>query len=804
MITLRRLTAVALVPLLATLLLHFYMRGERFKNVSDLRKQIYVGIIFGLIAIFATEFGVLHDYVNINVRDSAPLCAGLFFGPIAGIIAGLIGGIERWICVIWNDAYYTRLACSIATVLTGFIAAYLRDRIFENKTPQWTLALFTGIFCETVHMILIFVTNLSGVKYAFDYVRACSVPMILVNSVVVGLAAFFIQRIERDTKQINVIPTISTQYQNSLIVVVFIGFIFTSFFVYFLQRQISINDTFDLMALNTYDAYADLLDQVNDRMYQVTTEIAEDYYFDLKGTDLKWLSWYYGVKNIMIVDKDGIITESSDESFLGKNLKENQYAKEFLANTNAEGRMVSYIEDNQRNLDMSLQFAAIKYNGNYVITSYDEEMVREAFAERVDSITENRRVGEWGFLVVVDSNGNIVSETGNLKGQNVNDLGLIVKDDEFDYRKRHTYLLEGTKYYYMLGVDGYYDILAFIPTSEADFSKLVSTYLNIFMLTVAFGLLFVGIYYVTKHIIVNNINKVNGSMKKITDGNLDTVVDVKTNQEFISLSDGINMTVDSLKKFIKEANERIDNELKYAKAIQSSALPSDFPAFPGHDEFDLFALMDPAREVGGDFYDFYMLNDYTIVFLVADVSGKGIPASLFMMRSKTMIRNYAESGVSTGEIFTKANKELCEGNSAGMFVTAWIGILDLKTGDLRFANAGHNPPLLRRKDGKFEYLKMPAGLVLAGMDSIKYKEQNLKLEPGDEIFLYTDGVVEATNLDTQLYGEDRLLECLNSNIGESAMEVCTCVKKDVDDFYKGAEQFDDITELSFQFKKYAK
>ena len=173
-----------------------------------------------------------------------------------------------------------------------------------------------------------------------------------------------------------------------------------------------------------------------------------------------------------------------------------------------------------------------------------------------------------------------------------------------------------------------------------------------------------------------------------------------------------------------------------------------------------------------------------------------------MMRSKSTIRSFADEGMNPAEILTEANNRLCDGNDAGMFVTAWMGFLNMKTGELTFANAGHNLPLLRKKDGRFEYMKMPAGFVLAGMKGIKYKLQSITLEPGDELFLYTDGVVEATNPHNELYGDQRLYDCLNANIGKSAENICKIVKDDVDEFYKGAEQFDDITEMSFKFTSY--
>ena len=206
-----------------------------------------------------------------------------------------------------------------------------------------------------------------------------------------------------------------------------------------------------------------------------------------------------------------------------------------------------------------------------------------------------------------------------------------------------------------------------------------------------------------------------------------------------------------------------------------------------------------AKEVGGDFYDFYFVGEDRIAFLVADVSGKGIPAAMFMMTSKTIIKGYAESGIPVNDVFTVANEKLCESNEAGMFVTAWRGVLELKTGLVEFANAGHNPPLVRHRNGKFEYLRVRPGLVLAGMEDIKYKKNELKLSAGDEIFLYTDGVTEATNEDDALYGEERLLSFLNTLGDISSQEICNAVKEDVSRFVGETPQSDDITMLCLKY-----
>lgn len=343
-------------------------------------------------------------------------------------------------------------------------------------------------------------------------------------------------------------------------------------------------------------------------------------------------------------------------------------------------------------------------------------------------------------------------------------------------------------------------ILAVYPYSEAMASRDVSLKVMTAMQILIFGALFILIFYLVRKLVVRNIHKINESLSAITDGNLDTVVDVRSHLEFDSLSNDINATVDTLKRYIKEAEERIDAELAFAKAIQHSALPTVHPLYDNRKEFDIFASMHTAKEVGGDFYDFYFIDEDHLAFLIADVSGKGIPAAMFMMRSKTIIKSYAESGMSVEEVFTLANEKLCEGNDAGMFVTAWMGILNIRNGKVLFANAGHNHPLVKHSDGTFEYLKSRAGFVLAGMEGVRYRKNELVLEPGDAIYLYTDGVTEATDLNEELYGEDRLHSILEKYKDETMEVICSEIKKDVDLFAGEAPQFDDITMLALKYK----
>ena len=255
-------------------------------------------------------------------------------------------------------------------------------------------------------------------------------------------------------------------------------------------------------------------------------------------------------------------------------------------------------------------------------------------------------------------------------------------------------------------------------------------------------------------------------------------------------------------KELSEEGARIESELNIAKSIQKNMLPSKFPIFPEYKEFDIYASMKPAKEVGGDFYDMFLTDENHLAMVIADVSGKGVPAALIMMTARTLIKNTALNGYSADEVYNKVNQMLCEGNNSNHFVTSWFGILDIRNGKLEFVNAGHNPPLLYSKEkNTFEYLKTKPNLILAAMDDTKYMKHEINLEIGDKLFLYTDGVTEAQNENDELYGEKRLQDYLNNHIEQDVENTIKGVKDDIDNFAQKAKQFDDITMLEFLFKE---
>ena len=249
---------------------------------------------------------------------------------------------------------------------------------------------------------------------------------------------------------------------------------------------------------------------------------------------------------------------------------------------------------------------------------------------------------------------------------------------------------------------------------------------------------------------------------------------------------------------ITAEKERIGAELSIATEIQASMLPRIFPPFPERRDLNIYATMNPAREVGGDFYDFFLVDEPPLAIAVADVSGKGVPAAVFMVIAKTLIKDRACSMAKPGDIFTWVNQQLCESNQAGLFVTAWLGVIDLKTGLVEYVNAGHNPPLVALGGENFTYLKQKSGFILAGLEGFTYETSTFRMDHGDRIFLYTDGVTEAMNRQDELFGEKRLLAWMSQNRGAAPEEALHGLREEIAVFADGAEQYDDITMLMFE------
>ena len=331
------------------------------------------------------------------------------------------------------------------------------------------------------------------------------------------------------------------------------------------------------------------------------------------------------------------------------------------------------------------------------------------------------------------------------------------------------------------------DITEVISENTSDTAQSIqnSILLAITIFVAGFIIIVIGVYFISKVFadrVVQPLQILQKDVQMISEGNLEHRAKIIQDDEIGELANAFNNMSASLQEYIKNLSsvmaekERIGAELNVATQIQADMLPSIFPAFPEREEFDIYATMQPAKEVGGDFYDFFLIDDDHLAVVIADVSGKGVPAALFMVIAKTLLKNRAQMGDSPAKVLEVVNNQLCENNKAEMFVTVWFGVMQISTGKIVAANAGHEKPIIRKADGEFEIFKDKHGFVMGGMEGMKYKEYELEIEKGGCLFVYTDGVPEATSSDSELFGMERLVQVLNEE--------------------KDAPQFDDITMLA--------
>ncbi len=671
-----KMSAISALYIVLTVFLWKYLRNKKISFTG----KILIGLIYGICSVLSTHFGVDFGDMLLNLRDVAPLAAGLFFHPLSGVIAGLIGGIERYIVgTYFGIGSYTRIACSVSTCLAGFVALLMNIKVFKGKKPSPMYAFFMGAVMEVFHMYAVFISHRADMRMAFVVVRACSIPMIIFSGIALSVMSIILEVIAGEWKN----PfkrakgediSVSQTFQRWLFVVtvsvIFINFIFS----FILQTQSAYQN-----------GYSSII--------QTSSDIKNRFKAGLKYC-VPGASEYFE-----IIKSDGTIIAGKN---IGSELSE------------------TVMDDITGSIDKPI---------------FKADYMGEDALNKVDMLSSE----------------------------------LI--------------------------------LLTYMPHDELFWNRNAQAYETAFADILLFTVIYVLIAFLVRQIVVKNIDLINESLDKITNGNLNEVVTVRNSSEFASLSDDINQTVDALKGYIEAAEKRIEQELFFARTIQESSLPRNFE-FPGrNDEFEIYASMKAAKEVGGDFYDFFFVDRNKIALVIADVSGKGIPAALFMMRSKTAIRSFAETGGSPSEILERANNTLCEGNDAEMFVTAWIGIVDLETGLMKCANAGHEYPLIKRVNGEFEIIKDKHSLALAAVEEIKPKEYDIELHPGDKVFVYTDGIPEAINEEVVQYGSKRLIDVINKVKDKSFTEILPFMSDSVAAFRGSADQFDDITMLGFELKK---
>lgn len=369
--TFLQLSLTAFLPVILSAGVYFLSRSEKIRKIPYIVRQVVIGILFGGLAVLGTEFGIKLDGAVINARDASPICAGLLFGAPAGIIAGFIGGVERWFAVLWGAGEYTRLACSISTLLAGVFAAALRKFMFDDKKPKWYYGLATGVITEVIHMLMIFLTNMNDVSTAFSFVRACSLPMVAVNGIAVMLASIFLSILSSGEKKTvrHELKNISQTFQRRLLACVTAAFLMTTVFTWAVQTELSVNEANNLIKLNIEDVREDVIEASNENLLSITRQIAAD----IGGAEkvnsswLKTLGEKYDIAEINLVDSSGIITASTYDSFLNYDMRGGSQSAEFLVLL--DGKTKEYVQSympTSSNPDISRKYAGIALeNGDF-------------------------------------------------------------------------------------------------------------------------------------------------------------------------------------------------------------------------------------------------------------------------------------------------------------------------------------------------------------------------------------------------------------------------------------------------------
>jgi len=760
-------------------------------------KYTILGILFGGLSILFSIFGAKTTQgYSFTFANTAVIIGGSLFGGPIGLIAGVISGVEN---LIFNQSAATKYAVSIGLFTSGLLSLLLYKLTNENNKFRWYFILIGSAVLEVVTLLCVFLTNISNLSLAYEIVNSIIYFSIFINLLEVLLCIIPILILNKKVYKFERPFSIQSKVQFALSSTIVLGLFVAILASSLVLGNLSKETTKSTISMSTSDIKTNVDDDMqteilanNKKAYQalkmtVITVLTPE---QAKET-LAYTASKTGFSNLSLVNDDGSISYSSDTIFdTLTNVSELKIGTFSRGENITEITKFIYVEPKDANFKYVWQTYSSK-ESTYLLSEIDiigyKKYIQSSFEKGIAS----RHLGENGFVFVLDEDKQIISSPVSLKQEEIDKCSFILEDLSI-------IVLENTEYY-SFATDFYgYTIVGLMDKVSTDVGTNTAIYMTSFIVTILFFIIYLLIYLFIRGKIINPLLNVNKSLHEISSGVLDIKVNENSSKELEYLSNDINITVDSLKEYMGKETKMIQQELAFAKDIQHSALPSTFPPFPSRHEFEIYAQMSTAKEVGGDFYDFYLVDDNHLCVLIADVSGKGVPAALFMMQTKTILKSYIESKIPLSEAFQLANNKIVESNKANMFVTIWCGILNLITGEMEFINAGHNLPIIKQKE-TFVFLKSKVNFVFGTFENTKYEIQKITLEKNAELFLYTDGVNEAMSTVEELYGNDRILETANSGVTNSSQEFCEKMMNSVKEFAKDAEQSDDITELHLKY-----
>ena len=594
---------------------------------------------------------------------------------------------------------------------------------------------------------------------------------------------------------------LSTQLRLRLLVLVAISFCVAMLTLWKGETMRAEKDVRTLLEINYRDVSRGFTDRADYQLVSIAREIANRLGSSgrLASEDVAALCAKEEIAEIYDVDTRGIVVGGS--RLVGEKVRGEQWS-EFLRLLDPDGPESMSQPDRPRTSDGKVfKYAAVRFpdRSGYIEVGWSEERFLRFLRQRAYGYTRSWHIDERGYIVFVDGDGVITSHSDmSLAGKTLLETtGLDPATVPTGTLFRTTIAGEDV-FCYAGPVRNYLAVLT-DPVADAFASRDRFMPLIAVVQLAVFAALFAFISLLLRNHVAGAVRRIGDALRRIAGGDLGGRVDVRSCLEFSELSDNINTTVGALRNAAEERVRRIEAELELGRTIQQAALPAEFPAEEG---WSLAASMESAREVGGDFYDFFPLGDTQRAFLVADVSGKGITGALYMMNAKTLLKDalLADPAHDPAAALSRVNGELCRNNPAEMFITAWVGVLDLETGRVAFANAGHNPPLrLRAGGGAPEWIRERSGCPLGCFEGVVYKPRETSLRPDDALFLYTDGVTEAMDLSGALFGEARLASTLTDAGSLVPRALDLAVHAAVAAFTAGAPRADDLTILAVQY-----
>ena len=823
----------AVLPALIAAVFHFLdKKVARFSRLRPIIKQSIGGVLLGGCAIGALYLSVEYFDTSLSSINASVLLSSLALGPISGSITGVMAVVARFLHDSFDSGSITQYEYPglITTTAIAILAPLVKHFLFRKEEVSWYYGALLGATFEALWTLSFFAVFNDALKTAYEIVSVVGWRSVATVASSVGGGLLIIMLIDvfplRKKKEEKAARISRFKLKNTLGIGLMLALAATLSLslgaAYGTQSKAAYGQMANELTLNAQNLASSITETGDIRFAEYAKMVSGSFAAPDSAdynAELAEAIYMLPITNASFIGEDAKVAYSSDASLIGKDIRtdfeeqvadltsllEDPVAGDVVVLPLIEKKLVPGSGGSIGPLTRGVKYTAIRFisadlKGMILLASSISEYTK-ALDPVIAAAAHNRRIGESGYLFICSSasTGQFIVSAGKdgLEGKRIFQTGITFVQNADDANPIGLLTAFNEPCYYLVIPHESYFIYGIYPESEVNFQRDSTFYMIAYLLLLVVGVIFLLVFALLDWQVIGKLQRLGDKLESISGGNLETKVGRLGNEEFDRLAYSVDETVGVLRGYIDREAKRIDHDLALARDIQFGSLPSVAPLLKYHD-FKIGALMTPAKEVGGDFYDFFLLPDGRLAFLIADVSDKGIPSAMFMMRAKAMIHALCQLGLPCDEVFADTNRNLIEKNDLNMFITAWLGFLDRETGALEYVNAGHNPPLLRKK-WAYRYLDDDPSPVLGAFSDASYERRTLKLKPLDGLFLYTDGVTEATNAKMELFGEERLCDFLNGFADFEPEKMCDSALAAVNAFLDGSDQNDDITMVSLTY-----